>query len=67
MKNRNYDLIEVNCNMFGGMVINCGITLLIFDTSLTHAMGATVVFFTVSYLRTYLLRKAFRRHEEGNQ
>ena len=49
--------------MFGGMVINAGLTLLIFDTSITHAMGATAVFFTASYLRTYLLRKAFRRLE----
>lgn len=64
---RNTDLLEVNCNMFGGMVINAGLTMVIFDTSITQAIGATAVFFTVSYLRTYLLRIYFRRREERLQ
>ena len=64
---RNTDLLEVNLNMFGGMVINAGLTMLIFDTSITQAMGATAVFFISSYLRTYLLRIYFRRREERLQ
>lgn len=60
-------MLEVNLNMFGGMLINAGLTMVIFNTSITQAMGATAVFFTASYLRTYLLRRYFRQREESRK
>jgi membrane protein implicated in regulation of membrane protease activity len=49
--------------MISGMIINFGLTMLIFGVTIGHATGATAIFFVVSFARSYLIRRWFRRNE----
>ena len=58
------DNIETATNMTLGMIINYGLTLLLFDIKPVAALGATAVFFVCSYMRTLAVRRWFRKREE---
>jgi len=57
------DLVETSVNMISGMIINYGLTIIIFGVSFTYASWTTLVFFVVSFTRSYLIRRWFRRKE----
>jgi len=57
------DNIEVTTNMILGAVINYLLTLLIFGVSMQFALGTTMLFFSVSYVRSYIIRRIFRKSE----
>lgn len=57
------DLIETSVNMISGMIVNFSLTMLIFGVTIGHATGATAIFFVVSFARSYLIRRWFRRNE----
>ena len=59
------DSTEVMTNMVSGGIINYFLTILLFPTSKTYAIGTTIIFFCVSYARSYFVRRAFRKHEES--
>ena len=61
MKKR--DSTEVTVNMVLGAVINWLLTLVIFGVTPEFAIGATAIFFCVSWVRCYLIRRWFRRGE----
>ncbi len=60
---RNNDLQETTVNMVLGLVINYLLTLWMFGVTKEFALGTTAVFFTCSFLRSYAVRKFYRRKE----
>ena len=50
--------------MLSGAVINYILTLILFGVSPTAGLGYTAIFFCVSYLRSYLVRRFFRSRNE---
>ena len=59
------DFLETNVNMTTGMVINFTLTYFVFGVTPAFALGTTMMFFCVSWTRSYLVRKLFR-HIENN-
>lgn len=59
------DNIEVSTNMISGAVINYFLTLLLFGVSVEFALGTTVLFFIASYVRSIIVRRLFRKGEDG--
>jgi hypothetical protein len=57
------DNLEVLTNMVAGALINYALTMLIFGVSAQFALGTTVVFFIASYIRSYTIRRMFRKGE----
>tara|TARA_R110002020_G_scaffold175493_1_gene367429 strand:+ start:32844 stop:33005 length:162 start_codon:yes stop_codon:yes gene_type:complete len=53
--------------MISGAVINYTLTLVIFGVSAEFALGATSIFFTASYARSYIIRRLFRKTEKGEK
>jgi hypothetical protein len=64
---RTLDNAEVATSMVSGAVINYLLTMLIFGVSHTFALGTTALFFCVSYLRSYIIRRIFRKIGERNE
>lgn len=60
------DNCEVLTNMLAGAVINYLLTMIIFGVSAKFAIGTTALFFSVSYVRSYIIRRMFRKGE-GNE
>jgi len=58
------DVMEVNVNMVTGALVNTVITYYLFDITPQFALVSTVIFFIVSWVRSYGLRKLFRYLEE---
>jgi hypothetical protein len=58
------DHTEVISNMICGAVINYLLTMLIFGVSAQFAIGTTVIFFIASYIRSYTIRRLFRKGEK---
>lgn len=63
IKPKTRDFQETVVNMISGLVINFGLTLLMFDKTPTYVAGATAVFFVCSFTRSYLVRKIYRKLE----
>ena len=61
------DLVETSVNMISGMIINYFLTILIFGVSFGYATWSTAVFFVVSFLRSYLIRRWFKGKEKSNE
>jgi len=57
------DNCEVLTNMLAGAVINYLLTMIIFGVSAKFAIGTTALFFSVSYVRSYIIRRMFRKGE----
>jgi hypothetical protein len=57
------DNCEVLTSMISGALINYGLTLLIFGVSAKFAAGTTAIFFICSYVRSYVIRRIFRKTE----
>ena len=55
------DNLEVTTSVIVGGLINYGLTMLIFGVSHTFAAGTTILFFCVSYARSYVIRRIFRK------
>ena len=58
------DIMEVHVNMVVGAVVNTAITYYLFDITPQFALVSTGIFFTVSWVRSYGLRRLFRYLEE---
>jgi hypothetical protein len=58
------DNAEVMTSMVAGAIINWLLTMAIFGVSVEFAIGTTAIFFCVSYARSYVIRRIFRRIEE---
>jgi O-antigen/teichoic acid export membrane protein len=58
------DSLEVTISMVSGSIINWLLTMAIFGVSVEFAIGTTAIFFCVSYARSYVIRRIFRRIEE---
>jgi hypothetical protein len=52
---------ETLIDMVLGLIINYLLTLIIFGVTKEFALFATSVFFTCSFIRSYLVRRYFRR------
>jgi len=59
------DHLEAACNVIIGAVINYGLVLLLFGVTAQKAGWTTAVFIAVSYGRTLMIRKWYRRRENG--
>lgn len=57
------DITESLANMLIGAVINWVAVLVLFDVSASFATVSTAVFFGLSFIRSFLIRIAFRRTE----
>lgn len=57
------DLMETTLSMVTGMCINFVLTFTIFGVSPFFALGTSCLFFCVSWVRTYLIRRLFRWNE----
>ena len=57
------DLMETSVNMISGMIINFFLTMFIFGVSFSYASWTTLIFFVVSFMRSYLIRRWFRGKE----
>ena len=58
------DLTETLVNMILGMIINFALTIIIFGVSIGYASWTTLIFFSVSFTRSYLVRRWFRNKED---
>jgi len=58
------DATETLISMVVGLLINYFLTLYMFGVSITYAAGACSIFFITSYLRSYVIRRLFRRLEQ---
>ena len=58
------DNAEVLTSMISGGVINYLLTLAIFGVSTRFALWTTLLFFAVSYCRSLVIRRLFRKGEE---
>ena len=52
---------ETLSDMVLGVIINYLLTLIIFGVTKEFALFATSIFFTCSFIRSYLIRRYFRR------
>ena len=59
------DHLEAASNVIIGAVINYGLVLLLFGVTAQKAGWTTAVFIAVSYGRTLMIRKWYRRRENG--
>lgn len=59
------DHVETLTNMLSGMLINYVLTLMLFGVSTGKALGTTCIFFICSYIRSYCVRRYFRKLEEN--
>jgi hypothetical protein len=58
------DFQETMTNMIVGLLLNFGLTMLMFNEPPTYVAGTTAVFFVCSFIRSYGIRKIFRWREE---
>ena len=58
------DHLEAASNVIIGAVINYGLVLLLFGVTAQKAGWTTAVFIAVSYGRTLMIRKWYRRREK---
>jgi len=57
------DFKETSVSMVSGLIINYSLTILMFDETPEYILGATTVFFVCSFIRSYVIRKIFRKGE----
>jgi len=58
------DIYEVLTNLVSGFIINYFLTICLFDVSYEFAAGTTAIFFVFSFVRSYIIRKTFRKTEK---
>lgn len=63
MKDDTRDHFEVIVSMISGMAINYTLTMIIFGTGAMETFGISLIFFVFSYLRSYIIRRIFRKGE----
>jgi len=58
------DALEVTINMVVGLILNYLLTVIMFGVSLKFALGTSVIFFCCSWIRSYIIRRVFRKNDD---